>query len=338
MVANLDDSSLATALRAANLWTKGLLRCGCDVQTFNYRQAVSHKGRLRHRILKRVILKNRIVETLESELRSYRPDVVLLPRDRVKDLDGAVLDAMRRAAPEAAFAAIAQDWLPELDPVRLSICPHLDYVLVTSAGDFLRTYKKAGVKTCAFLPNACDPDLQYRYEVDSRWTSDIMFAGRTSNPKLPPNPERQELLERLAGMPNVKLYACFDRPRVEGLDACRAISGARIALSINLINTVRLYHSNRLTNNVACGTFTLARRVPDTELLFRDQEHLRYFETVDEFFDLAQWYLQHEDERERIARTGMEYTHREFNCQRMAQHLLDLIETGRIDAPWAEII
>jgi spore maturation protein CgeB len=87
---------------------------------------------------------------------------------------------------------------------------------------------------------------------------------------------------------------------------------------------------------MACGVFVLAKRVPDTDLLFRDGIHLRYFDTVEEFFDLANWYLAHEEERIRIANAGMEHVHAQFNCVRIAKYMLDLIETGTYDAPWGK--
>ena len=40
----------------------------------------------------------------------------------------------------------------------------------------------------------------------------------------------------------------------------------------------------------------------------------------------------------KIAMAGMEKAHSEFNTERIAKHLLDLIETGAYDAPWAEIL
>ncbi|MFB0554718.1 MAG: glycosyltransferase, partial [Phycisphaerae bacterium] len=66
--------------------------------------------------------------------------------------------------------------------------------------------------------------------------------------------------------------------------------------------------------------------------------HLKYFDTVDEFFELADWYLKHQAERERIAIAGMEKAHAEFNCERIAQYMLDLVETGTYDASWGEIL
>lgn len=338
VVGNLADTSLPTILRAPHYWLKGLIRCGCDVQTFSYRNMLMRSGSPLGKVLTRLSRKRRVVETLLGQLTSYRPNVVFLPRDRVKDLDETNVVAMREAAHDAVFVTIAHDWLPDLDPIRIGLCRHMDIVLTTSAGEFLNTYKDLGVKRCAYMPNPCDPDVQYPYEVDRMWKADIMFAGRLTNPKVPTNPERHAILTRLARMPNVKLYGCFDRPPVGGIDCFRAISGARVALSINMMNDVRLCHSNRFMNNVACGTFTLAKRVPDSDLLFEDKVHVRYFDTAEEFFELANWYLEHDKERQRIARAGMEHAHHEFNCQKMAQRLLELIDTGRVEAPWAEIV
>ncbi|MHC4259717.1 MAG: glycosyltransferase [Planctomycetota bacterium] len=103
---------------------------------------------------------------------------------------------------------------------------------------------------------------------------------------------------------------------------------------MNAVNYVRLYHSDRITNYLAAGAFVLAKRVPDTDLLFRDNEHLRYFDTVEEFFGLADWYLAHEQERKKIADAGMKWVHEQFNCVRIAGYMLDLIETGSYSAPW----
>jgi len=165
-----------------------------------------------------------------------------------------------------------------------------------------------------------------------------MFAGKVGHSKLERESDRYDLLFKLSQRPNVRLYGCFGNPSVCGLDYFRAISGAKIALSINIANNVRLYQSDRFINNIACGTFTLAKRVPDSDLLFEDGVHLRYFDTVEEFFELAELYLKHDQERQKIAAAGMERAHREFNCERIAQYFLDVVEKGRYDAPWTAVL
>ena len=135
-------------------------------------------------------------------------------------------------------------------------------------------------------------------------------------------------------MNNCALYSCFGRPTIGGINYLYAISGARIGLSINAANDIELYHSDRFMNYLSSGTFVLAKRVPGTERLFQDGVHLKYFDSVEEFFDLADWYLAHEDERMKIANAGMERAHSEFNCEKMAEYLIDVIETGTYKAPW----
>lgn len=88
-------------------------------------------------------------------------------------------------------------------------------------------------------------------------------------------------------MKGCALYGCLGRPKVEGMNYLYAISGARIGLSINAANNVKFAHSSRLIHYLACGTFVLAKRVPDSDLLFKDGVHLRYFDTVEDLFDLA---------------------------------------------------
>jgi spore maturation protein CgeB len=48
---------------------------------------------------------------------------------------------------------------------------------------------------------------------------------------------------------------------------------------------------------LACGTFVLQKRFTRTELLFQDSKHVKYFDDIGRFFELADWYLKHEAER-----------------------------------------
>jgi spore maturation protein CgeB len=214
----------------------------------------------------------------------------------------------------------------------------MDIVVATNGGRWLNVYKEAGVPVCAFIPNPCDPDIQRPYKVNEQWKSDIVFTGKAENKGADCDISRYELLQKLSQKPHVKLYGCFGYPKTDGIETFYAISGAKIALSINRVNNVRLYHSDRLVNCIACGTLTLAKRVPDSDLLFKEGVHLRYFDTLEEFFDLANWYLRNGEERKKIAKAGMERAHTEFNCVKMAQHVLDLVEKGHCDAPWATIL
>jgi spore maturation protein CgeB len=57
---------------------------------------------------------------------------------------------------------------------------------------------------------------------------------------------------------------------------------------------------------------------------------------MEEFFDMADWYLKHEEERKIIANAGMKLVHEEFNCTKIAGYIMELIEKHRYSAPWFE--
>ena len=310
---------------------KGFIRLGHDTQIFSYDEAfryvspvITPKWFVRQ-------YKSRVDELLVKQIRNYEPDIIHV--SFAKFLDATSVAFMRQAAPNAFFIGIDVDLWPELHDNRVEAAAKLDVVLTTYGDNGQETLKDAGVR-CVFMPNVCDPDIEYRYSVTDNWRSDIIFTGKDQRRHYPTEEVRARIIKKLAGMERCAIYGCLDRPSIGGMDYYYAISGAKIGLSINAVNDIRLYHSDRLTQYLACGTFVLAKNVPDSELLFKDGVHLRYFDTADEFFDLASWYLNHESQRIKIANAGMEYAHKEFNCEKIAGYMLDVIEKGFYKAPW----
>jgi len=336
IIADFKDNSPKSIRVERRRWVKGFIRLGHDVQRFSYENILRQNRPFAPRRISRYFGKKKTDLLLVEQIRPYHPDIVFVYS--IKDLDERTIVAVREAAPDAILVGRDADPFPELKPDRLVIVRHMDIMVPSSGGRFLKTYKDTGVPICAFIPCPCDPDIQRPYEVDSKWKSDIIFTGSAEHGRLAREDERYEIVKRLSKMPNARVYGCFGNPTVDGIETFYAISGAKIALSINIVNDVRLYHSDRLVNCLSCGTFTLAKRVPDTDLLFEDGVHVKYFDTADEFFELAGWYLKHDREREKIAKAGMEKAHTDFNCAKIAQYVLDLVETGTYNAPWAEIL
>ncbi len=315
--------------------TKGLIRLGHDTHVFNYRRAFLQAGPIMSRKFARRWCKKRMVDPLlNKQVKDYAPDIIHV--EFANYLNAETIMLMRQAAPDASFIGADGDPWPGLRKERMEVAAKLDLVMATFEGQWLDSYKELGIKT-SFMPNMCDPDIDHRYEVARKWKTDILFTGQAKfkRKRYPTDDTRYHILSRLVDMKNCTLYGCLDRLRIGGINYLYAISGARIGLSVNVANDIRLYHSDRLTHYLACGTFVLAKRIPGSELLFKDGVHLRYFDTVEEFFDLANWYLCHEAERKRIADAGMKRIHEEFNCVKMAGYILDLVEKGSYSAPWS---
>lgn len=336
VISDFKDESPKSIRMQPRMWVKGLIRLGHDVQRISYRNLLLQYSFLGSKRIALNFAKKKVRRILIEQVKRYHPDIVFLLG--LKYIDEETISELRSVAGGAIFVSRDEDPHPEENPHRLVLAKQTDILITTSSGKFLRTYKDAGVPCCAFVPNMCDPDIQHQYGAEERWRADIIFTGKPEHTRLDRNNERYNLVLKLSQASNVKIYGAFGIPRVEGIDYFRAISGAKIGLSINIANDVRLYHSDRLINYLSCGTFTLARRVPDTDLLFKDGIHLKYFDTADEFFDLADWYLKHDQQREKIALAGMQRAHAEFNCERICKDMLDLVDKGTYDAPWAEIL
>jgi len=311
---------------------KGFIRLGHDVYIFSYRTALFNLSPIKSKSFAERFFKSQADELLADQAKNYSPDIVYVLFPRV--LDAETIARCRQAAPSAVFMGTDGDLWPQLRRNRMEAARKLDVLTATNDGEYLQSYKDSGVPCCVFMPNLCDPDVDHRYEVSEKWKTDILWTGTAQHSADPGDTLRAELVNKLAQQKNCTLYGCCGRPKVTGINYLYAISGARIGVNVNAINSVRLYHSDRLTHYLSCGTFVLAKRVPDTDLLFRDGQHVRYFDTIEEFFDLANSYLNHEAERKKIADSGMQWAHGQFNCVKIAGYLLELAERGAYTAPW----
>lgn len=327
---DLTDKLLLEGLRKQ---VKGFIRLGHDTQVFSYNHAFFKIGTFGGGKWTAPFYKPRVDELLTKQIKNYNPDIIIV--SFAKFLDAQTIEQSRKAAPNATFAGYDVDIWPELHEDRINTAAMLDLVFTTFDGTGLETYKKAGVR-CVFIPNLCDPDIEHRYLVEDKWKSEILFTGKIKHKNYPTEDIRPQIVTRLSTTKGAVLYGCCGQPLIGGMDYLYAISGARIGLSINAANDIRLYHSDRFIQYLSCGTFTLAKRVPDTELLFKNGVHLRYFDTAEEFFELADWFLKHEEERKKIADAGMQHVYAEFNCQKIAKYMLDAIETGTYHASWID--
>ncbi len=76
---------------------------------------------------------------------------------------------------------------------------------------------------------------------------------------------------------------------------------------------------------MACGTFLLTYRTDDN--LFRDGEHCRLYdpEKPEELAEMIRYYLAHQDEREAIARAGLEEVRQNYSARVRLQQVLNIV-------------
>jgi 2-polyprenyl-3-methyl-5-hydroxy-6-metoxy-1,4-benzoquinol methylase len=192
-------------------------------------------------------------------------------------------------------------WPEELRPSACwAIDTHLNFPWYRDqAGAFSRVFAAqrdgaekllhCGVTSATWLPLACDPEVHRRHDVDKQF--DLCFVGNVL-----PGP-RQELLELLrARFPNTFVGRRYFE------EMARAYSASRLVFNRSVLGDVNM----RVFEAAACGSLLLTNDLAANgqEELFRSGEHLITYRSAEELLDKASWYLERDEERERIASAG----------------------------------
>lgn len=80
---------------------------------------------------------------------------------------------------------------------------------------------------------------------------------------------------------------------------------------------------------MATGSFLLTEWVPTLYRCFTDGVHLVTYDTIEDAIEKARYYLAHDEERERIAKAGMEHVLAHHTYQHRVKEALWQIENGR---------
>lgn len=82
--------------------------------------------------------------------------------------------------------------------------------------------------------------------------------------------------------------------------------GSKIGINCSHFDRSR-YTSDRMYRIMGCGTMCLTKWYPKIEEDFQDGKHLRVWRTMEELIELIDYYLEHPEEREAIAKCGQEH-------------------------------
>jgi spore maturation protein CgeB len=201
----------------------------------------------------------------------------------------------------------------------------------------LSTLRKSGLKNVLYLPQCTDPDVHRPMELTdgekSLYCTDLSLIGSRY-------PYRLKFMEDLIDMrpaiwgrgwsrsSNSEIASLYRGRDIRGTEKAKVISAS--AISLNPHHPLNDIHGvNRRTFDIAaCGGFQLADHKADMDRVFKVNEEIICFETVEELKKLADYYLKHPDERKEIAGAAYDRVTREHTYDNRAREIMEIVTGG----------
>lgn len=186
-----------------------------------------------------------------------------------------------------------------------------DYVFCAMK-DGLDALKKKGIDA-HWSAAACDPGIHKKLNLEKRF--DIGYVGNDGG--IPRKFYLQEIRERY---PNNFLGTAHYLKIGEIYSASKiGFNHIRPGESITM----------RCMEIMSCGAMLLVNRIKDgsaEDLGYKDGESLVYYDTPAQLFELIDYYLQHNEERERITEAGYKLTVSKHTYKHRLEEILSVVE------------
>jgi spore maturation protein CgeB len=310
---------------------------GHQIQTFYYRtlayQKRGYSSRIFHRIwhVDDVAMMN---NALISEVQSFRPDVLLVFKGEI-----LFAETIRRISREfgvrtASYYVDSPMWVGNSTLHILNGLQFFDVVFVFD-GHYVPEVRRLGCRKVEVLPFCCEPSIhrpiKLTPEERREYGSPICFVGNNQGAYCP----REKILEALLGF-DLKVWGTGwekSSPSVRGRWAGRAAVGLDMA---------RVYSASEITFNVtyphsitqpnmrtfeapACGILMINDDLEGVPQFFTVGREIDIYRSISELKEKLRFYLDHPEDRRRMAEAGRERAHRDHTYHLRMRQMMDCI-------------
>ncbi len=259
-------------------------------------------------------MRNMDYKILHEAILAYKPDYILLVLKETLPILFDIAKDLKKIGTKTIF------WFTDPDtPWQMDLNGVLDYMFLSNTGQ-LEDYKKAfNIKNVYFMAQPCTPSIMHRCNLPEIY--DIGFTGALSKDKL--HDTRRKVVNDLSRKYNVAVRNNTRNHVSEFYSQSKIVFGASDF-------KYELYTSNRIFVAMSCQRAYLTNKFPGIERLFKNKEHLLWFENYSEVMDIADYYLKHDSERNRIAENAARITHAKHTYKERLKNIFDVIE-GKTD-------
>lgn len=202
----------------------------------------------------------------------------------------------------------------------------LDCLFLVAGGELLQQHQQAyKVPRACFMPMMAVPEVMYRRDVPQ--VHDVVFTGNMDGSLW--HRGRTALIKRMS-----KRYSVGIRNNAI-VDLAEFNSSGKIVFGAGVVGEEPQFQplyctSVRFWLTLACGSCYVCQWFPGIERLARNHEHLVWWEDEWELYQVLDYYLAHDEERERIGRNAQMLAHDKHNHITRIQNILDFAE-GKVD-------
>ena len=195
---------------------------------------------------------------------------------------------------------------------------HFDYVFIAQR-EYLEAFRAAGNRSVHWLPLGCDPEIHRQATRVKQ--HDVGFVGSLTSER------RVALLNQIEKYFRVTYERSFWVDMADFFARCRVVFNNAIKNDLNM----------RVFEVLSTGSFLLTDAAENSgqDTLFRDKEELGVYRD-EEIRDVLAYYLEHEEERERIAARGRVIVHAAHTYAHRLEDLLAVTLGGKRDTFSAE--
>jgi glycosyltransferase involved in cell wall biosynthesis len=297
-------------------------------------------------------------KSLVKSLQNYSSEYLSVDWTKIKDIKNKIISDVNNFLPDFIFVQIQRD-VPEIIESFKYICTNysnikifnwmgdvtnpfqtwfIDFAKISnniytgfSDKDQMENLIVNGIKQSYHIQIGCE-DWMFNKDIqpDIINGNDIVFAGALY-PHLPLGNFRIEIVDYLKSIYEDKFSVYgngWGTKSFSYFDTAKIIKGSKIIVGINNWEC-KHYTSNRMFNTMAVGTLYFANYYEGIEEDFENKKHLVWWSTKEELKELIDYYLEHDDERKKIALAGMKEVKKNHTWYSRIKQIFEIVNINK---------
>jgi len=334
------DFIMGQCFGTADFYSKNLKKLGCEAaeiipnnELLQKKWAVENGLKLKWTFFPRIA--NKIPQI--KRLFPGRNDLLIILKEQIKKAKPEVLYMQDLSFCPPSFLLELKKYVKLLVGQIASPLPPVSYLkpydlILTSFPHYSKRFKDMGINS-EYFRIGFEPLILERIGTLGRRYS-CTFVGGIS----PAHKKGTEWIEKLAGSVAMDFFGygleTLDKsspilPRhqgeVWGLDMYRALLSSKITINRHIDVAENYANNMRLYEATGCGAMLITEYKDNLNELFKDGSELVVYRSAEELIDRVRYYLEHEKEREAIAKAGQKRTLSEHTYYHRMRELLKII-------------